>query len=246
MKAIISLPTLLITLIFSLLIPLCTQAATVAEWRLPSKEVTFKVTYQDTNNIRISIEKDLYLLVKDSGLFMVNGDSVLDINALRKRVQDWSLVRYLATKMEARSKRVPPPENLNATGEYETVAGIKGEIFRATIINPETGLEETREIVLTTDKRLLRLKKVMNEIADKNMKTFHNKGFGTMRNTMRNSFPSNMSILRYDQKFQVASLTEQAIDPQYFELPKDAPIKALPNIFDISTFARLAAPFTYD
>lgn len=86
----------------------------------------------------------------------------------------------------------------------------------------------------------------MNEIADKNMKTFHNKGFSAMRSTMRNTFPSDMSILRYGSKFQVASLTEQPIDQKYFELPENLPIKSLPGIFDISTFARLAAPFTYD
>lgn len=246
MKSTIRLSILLITIILSLLNALGAQAATVAIWELPSKGMTFKVAYKDADNIRISIEEDLYLLVKDSGLFMVSNSSVLDINALRKKIQDWSLVRYMAEKVEARSKRVPSPENIKATGKHETVAGIEGEIFRATISNPETGLEEEREIVLTSDKKLLKLKKAMNEIADKNMETFHNKGFRAMRNSMRNSFPSEMSILRYGSKFQVASLTEQSIDQKHFELPENLPIKSLPGILDISMFARLAAPFTYD
>ncbi|MBV1870158.1 MAG: hypothetical protein KUG76_04555 [Gammaproteobacteria bacterium] len=220
-------------------------AGTVVTWELPTKDMRFKVEYLDAQHLRMSIEDELYLLIKDTGIYMVNGKSITDVNAFRGKIKDWTIVQYLAKKMDSRSKRVPEPDKLEATGKMETVAGITGEIYHAVITNNETGLQESREIVLTKNPRMVALKKIMQAISDENMRSFHNKGFENMKSAMKNSFPPDVAILRYGNKFQVASFVETNIDKVRFQLPNDNPIKTLPSLSDLSTFVRLAAPFSY-
>lgn len=231
-----------------LLFSLSLQTATAgmeATWELPTKDMRFTVEYFDSENIRMSIKDELYLLVIESDIYMVNGDSITDVNAFRDKVKDWSIVRFIANKMDSRSKRVPTPDTLKATGKIETIAGIQGEVYQAVITNSETGEKEDREIVLTKHPKLVELKRAMQSISDQNMKTFHNEGFANMKDAMQNSFPPDVSILRYGEKFHVASFSEKDLPKERFQLPANNPIKELPSFSDLTAFVRLAAPFSY-
>ena len=216
-----------------------------AIWELPTKDMRVKVEYLNQNNIRISIEEDLYLLIKEPNIYMINGSSVTDVNAFREKIKDWRIVRFLSKKMDSRSQRIPPPDSLKASGKFETVAGIQGEIYNAVITNSETGEKENREIVLSKHPKLVELKQAMRAISDRNMKTFHNKGFAHMKNAMQNSFPSDVSILRYGEKFHIAYFSEKDLPKERFLLPANAPIKELPSISDLTAFMRLAVPLSH-
>jgi hypothetical protein len=231
-------------LLFSLTIQTA-RAGMEATWELPSKDIRLTVEYFDSQNVRLSIEDELYLLVIGPDIYMVNGDSITDVNAFRDKVKDWSIVRFIANNMNSRSKRVPAPDALKATGKIETIAGIQGEVYHAIITNNETGEKEDREIVLTKHPKLVELKHAMQAISDQNMKTFHNKGFANMKNAMKNSFPSDVSILRYGNKFHVTSFSEKELSKERFQLPANNPIKDLPSFSDLTAFVRLAAPFSY-
>ena len=221
------------------------DAGVEATWELPTKGVRFTVEYFDSENIRMTIKDDLYLLIIESDIYMVNGDSITDVNAFRDKVKDWNIVRFIAKKMDSRSKRVPPPDRLEATGKIETVAGIQGEVYHAVIANNETGEKEDRRIVLTKHPKLVELKQALQSISDRNMKTFHNEGFANMKGAMQNSFPPDVSILRYGEKFHLTSFSEKDMPKERFRLPANNPIKELPGFSDLTAFARLAAPFSY-
>ena len=217
----------------------------VASWELPKKGMRFTVEYFDANNIRMSTEDELYLLVINSDIYLINGDSITDVNAFRDKVKDWSIVRFLAKKVGSRSKKIPSPGSLKATGEIETIAGIQGEVYRATITDVETGTTEDQEIVLTKHPKLVELKHAMQSISDRNMKTFHNKGFAHMKNAMQDTFPPDVSILRYGDKFHVTSFSVKDLPIERFQLPNNNPIKELPSISDLTAFLRLAAPLSH-
>jgi len=227
---------------------LCSKAAyagIVVMWELPARKMHFKVEYENAENVRMSIEDNLYLLVRGSNIYVINEGSVTDVNAFRDKIKDWAIVRFLADRMDARSKKIPAPGTLKATGRTEVVAGIQGDVYHTEITDPESGKKEQRDIVLTTDIRLVKLKQSMQEISDRNMRTFHNHGFTHMRDSFNQSFPPDVAILRYDTKFYVASVTEKTLAPERFQLPEGSEIKDLPSLSDLSTFIRLATPFAY-
>jgi len=66
-----------------------------------------------------------------------------------------------------------------------------------------------------------------------------------MKGAMQNSFPPDVSILRYGEKFHLTSFSEKDLPKERFRLPANNPIKELPGFSDLSAFARLAAPFSY-
>lgn len=221
------------------------HAGLVVSWVMPSKKIHFTVEYENPEKIRMSIEENLYLLVTASNIYVVNEDSVTDVFAFRDKIKDWAIVRYLSEKMLARAKKVPTPGSLKSLGKSERVAGIEGEVYQAEIFDPDTGQKEQREYVLTKDKRLVELKHALQAVSDQNMKTFHNEGFNQMRNSFNQTFPTDVFVLRYANKFYIESVSERALAPERFSLPAGAEIKDLPSLSDLGTFIRLATPLAY-
>lgn len=216
-------------------------AGLIGSWELPHRSLTTTIEYKDDNNIRISIGKDMYMLFKDGESYMITGQSVVDADAFREEIKDWAIADFLAERMKKRSARVKT-QTLSETDRTETIFGITGKVFVATM--HETGTKEpiTREIVLTQDDRLVRLKKIMDHFADNQMSKVSRPEFTAMHEIMQNTFDSDSAILRYGDRFILSSVEEKEIDAKRFQLPENIEIKVMPGLTEIGSILKLMMP----
>jgi len=216
-------------------------AGLVGSWELPHRGITTTIEYKDDNNIRITIGDNMYMLFKDGASYMITGQSVVDADAFREEIKDWAIADFLAERMKKRGARVKT-QTLSETDRTETIFGITGKVFVATMV--EAGVEQPiiREVVLTQDDRLVRLKKIMDRFADKQMSKTSRPEFTAMLEIMQNTFDSDSAILRYGDRFILLSVEEKEIDSKRFQLPENAQVKTMPGFTEIGSILKLMMP----
>lgn len=220
-------------------------AGLVGKWELPDRSLSTSIEYQDDNNIRIEVGKDMYLLFKDGASYMITGQSVVDADAFREEVKDWAVTDFLAQRMKKRQARVQT-QTIEDTDRTETISGITGKVYVATMEDPDSKAPLTREIVLTDDPRLVKLKLIMQRFADSQMNKITRSEFTAMHKTMKNRFGEDRAILRYGKRFVLSSIEEKDIDPTRFELPPNAQVKSIPGLAEIGSIIKLMVPTSED
>ena len=213
----------------------------MGKWDLPSRNLVTSIEYQDDNNIRIALGKKMYLLFKDGATYMITGQSVVDADAFREQVKDWAITDFVAKRMKKRGARVQS-QTLEKTDRTEVVSGITGTVYLATMQDPDSGKPITREIVLTKDPRLVKLKLIMKNFAEGQMHKITRPEFTAMHKIMQGRFDEDSAILRYGDRLVVTSIEEAEIDPKRFQLPENAIIKTVPGLVEIGSMIKLMMP----
>ncbi|MDY6942129.1 MAG: hypothetical protein SVU69_03865 [Pseudomonadota bacterium] len=217
-----------------------------AQWEMPSHDREFQVEYLDDNHVRMTIEDDLYMLLLDGRMYLINGDSVLDVEAFRDRVSEWSVTQFIMSRVDERAKMIPEPEDLVDTGRTENWGGVSGRVYEAELTHPESGETERREYVLTQDPRLVTLRHAMQRFSDNNTESLESQRLERMQSAFREVFGEDVALLRYDQRYRLKQISEEPIDPTRLQLPESATIKDMPGFGDMLTLARLALPLAMD
>ena len=221
-------------------------AGLIGVYELPKQNRQMVMEYHDDQNIRIKVEEDFYLLVSGGNMYMVNGDSITDVKAFRDRIRSWGITKFMEKRAEKRMKKMPNNQNLVKTNRSETLAGIKGTVWEAHVIDPETQEKEVKEIVVTDDARLVALKMAMRKVQEANESEETPENFKKMRSNMQSVFGDDVAILRYNDRFKLNSLKEAEINPEKFQLPNQMEIRSLPKISDLTHIFQLMASLSAD
>jgi len=216
-------------------------AGLVGTWKLPKRGIVTSIEYQDDNNIRIAVGESMYLLFKDGASYMITGQSVVDADAFRNEIKDWAVTDFLAERMKKRAARVET-RSISKTERTEKVAGITGNVYEVTMQDPDSKETLTREMVLTKDERMVKLKLIMDNFADKQMNKISRPEFTAMHEIMQSSFDKDSAVLRYGDRFELSSIEELDIDPKRFQLPEGAEIKTMPGFTEIGSILKLMMP----
>ena len=222
------------------------HAGLVGKWDLPKRQQTMTVEYRDDNHIRMGLgDGSMYFLYKEGATYLITGDSVVDADAFRNEVKDWAIAGFIAKRMAKRASRVKT-QTVTKTDRLETIAGIEGDVYIAEMNEPGSNKTLTREVVITTDPRLVQLKAAMDRFANSQMDKISRPEFGVMHKVMQSSYSNDQAILRYHDRFQVMAIEEKEIPLSRFELPQGAEIKPMPGLADIGQLLKIMTPLGND
>jgi len=172
---------------------------------------TQTIRYVDKQHVRMDMEG-----VVDSGMYMLKlGDKVYTITD--KVVQDMSQLSQLMAAMgrggTRRNANSPStPIKYVDTGRTETIAGIRGKVYRFT----DQGKQH--EIVLAKNKDLQDAVLGLIEITKAMTGTGMVKSDSTSR-VQQDLSIKNMALLRLDDRVRLQSMNTNAISASVFELP---------------------------
>lgn len=174
--------------------------------------------YADGNKLRLNTpQQDTYMLVRDNTLYAVsyNNGQPMVVNASTMMKGFASMAKM--TEQAAPAGATAEVISIEATGRRETVAGIRGEIYKIT--TREEGDSITQEVVMSSDARALEFRdalftmirastEAMDEELRRNSEDFR-KRLGSM----------NMGILRYGTEMKLAAIDGDTVAAARFELP---------------------------
>lgn len=217
-------------LIASAALPLAVMAAGTAT--LESDGEAMQVMWQDAETARFGqVNDDDYMLMQSGKVYLVTHEGgqpqVLDIGDMAQM--------FMAFLDEDTLAELMPDEleSIKATGQKETIAGIKGDVYQI-VYTTRDGNKEEREAVLTGDK-------TVTELTDVALKTFRTLTGTPELGKFVESLPKNRrGILRLDDSHTLASISSDKPKDSLFELP-DQPqglqdlMKGLADMLEQST-----------
>ncbi len=235
-------------LLFSFLLAFAplTSAGLIGVYELPNKDMQMTLEYLDDENIRIQVEEDFYLLINGSNMYMVNGKSITDVKEFRERVRNWRITKFLQNRAQKRMQKMPTNKSISITDRTETLAGITGTVWESRVTDPDTQIEEIKEIVVTDDSRMVKLKLAMRNVSRAQENEHTPENIKKMRSKMESTFGDDVAILRYDNRFMLKSIKEIELDPRKFLLPKNMNIKSMPSFSDLTNILQLVASLSTD
>lgn len=194
----------------SLILPSIVFAAGSATVELEDGN-TASIQWLDEKNVRFNMPdtKD-YLLSRDGKIYVVSHEDgdlmVLEMGGIAQMAMAFAGEDSLDKIMPDAITKVV------ATGETETIAGIKGEVYLLTI-KDEDGEDEI-EVVLTDNK-------LSNELTDVYLSLIENL-VGKQGINGFDQLPKNKrGILRLDNEIKVTSLSDKTPDEKDLELPAE-------------------------
>lgn len=235
-------------LLFSFLLAFAplTSAGLIGVYELPNKDMQMTLEYLDDENIRIQVEEDFYLLINGSNMYMVNGKSITDVKEFREKVRNWRITKFLQNRAQKRMQKMPTNKSISITDRTETLAGITGTVWESRVTDPDTQIEEIKEIVVTDDSRMVKLKLAMRNVSRAQENEHTPENIKKMRSKMESTFGDDVAILRYDNRFMLKSIKEIELDPRKFLLPKNMNIKSMPSFSDLTNILQLVASLSTD
>jgi len=236
----------LLSLFFLITFAPLTYAGLIGVYEFPSKDMQITLEFKDEENIRIQVEEDFYLLINGTMVYMVNGENITDVKAFSERVRSWRITKFLQKRAQKRMQKMPTKKTISITDRTETLGGITGAVWESRIIDPETQLEEIKEIVVTGDSRMVRLKLAMQHISRSHESKQTPENIKKMRSKIESAFGDNVAILRYDNRFRLKSIKEIDLDPKIFLLPHKMEIKSMPSFSDLTNILQLVASLSTD
>lgn len=190
-------------------LPLVAMAAGTATIKADNGKIV-KASWLNPETVRVDRNsKPGYMLLRDGRVYSVTQDNG------QPRVIDMSgMIKGLVSMAEGSSNKkfaLPEITSMKDTGKSETVAGIKGEVYKVTATT--NGKTQTREIVLTDNPTAVELTHVyvhtINSIAGQNMGS-----------KFLNQLPEGRrGILRMGHDFTIESISGNAPSADLFKLP---------------------------
>ena len=130
----------------------------VATWSMKDGPLMI-IELQDQDNFRMNIGTDSYVLMSQGKGYMVSkedGEWVATSMESMKKMMEMAGMRDLMAKMGKKHVQNDRPPRFEKTGQEETIAGIKGQVYLVSMDNA-MGKPETVEMVFGEDPRLSRL-----------------------------------------------------------------------------------------
>lgn len=202
----------------ALLVPAAAPAATVAVWQLADGQA-LQVEYEDADTLRLNLGEDLALLVDGPREFLLQRQGgqwrATEVGQLRSQLQRWlgnADIDALRSQLPGgeRLPQIDSQARLEATGRTETVAGMRGQVYRIHLTDSR-GQPVVHEVVLGDEPELLRLQQSLLRLAS---------GLpGLQLPAALDALPET-ALLRYEQQMRLVRLEERALPASRFRPPQ--------------------------
>lgn len=177
---------------------------------LKADNETLHISWQGTKTLRMqSADTRDYMLLREGKVYSVGYEGkqpvVLELSQMMQG--------FAAGVREDPAFQRMAPQSLTATGRTETVAGIPGKVYEATIVDAD-GRTQNSDMVLTDDARVIELSQAYLYTVAAMF------GSDDVRKAYEDSLPAGArGILRVGSEWSLQSISDVAPPPSDFELP---------------------------
>lgn len=181
------------------------------------EDTSMTFEYAGNDLLRMGTSDDTYMLIRDNTLFIVGNQSgePMVFNAS-------SMMRGFSGMIQQAAPAATTNEfvSLENTGRSETVAGIKGDVYRLTVL--EEGKERTDEVVMSNDKRAIEFRDALFMMARATMAALDDPDAANRSQEMEAELrDTGLGILRVGKEMTVSELSGQQVAAARFELPAE-------------------------
>ncbi len=191
-------------------------------WNIRQGGMKMRIDYRDDQHMRMEMAPGTYLLIRKDKTYAVTNGTVLDLSAMGQQFEAMGLNNMMQQQMQGRADKplAKPEEVLTKTKKTETIAGIKGQVYKLSFEDPKTGKVVNEEIVLSKDSKLVKLQQAMAKMAQSNMNRMGMAPSPTLNDSMQPYLDKGLALLRYGDEMTLVSLTETKLEDSRFELPE--------------------------
>ena len=194
-------------------LPAAAGTATIANGG--GETMTFE--YRDDDLLRVGVEDNSYMLVRDNTLYIVSyeGGEPMVINA-SSMMKGFSGIVQQAAPSATTAEFV----SLEKAGRSETVAGIKGDVYMLT--TRQDGEEISQEVVMSDDERAIEFRDAMFIMGHAAMEAFGEYQLPEdSKDVQKRLADMNLGVLRVGKDMTVREITDDSVAAARFELPAE-------------------------
>ena len=194
----------------------------VATWSMKDGPLMI-IELQDQDNFRMNIGTDSYVLMSQGKGYMVSkedGEWFATSMESMKKMMEMSGMRNLMAKMGKKHVQNDRPPRFEKTGQEETIAGIKGQVYLVSMDNA-AGKPETVEMVFGEDPRLLRLHQAQARWSESSgmMDRRGGASYSELIKKYAKNGPEG-AMLRYADVMKLESIQEAKLANSRFNVPR--------------------------
>lgn len=177
---------------------------------------TSELEYRGTELLRMTTDKHGYMLNRKGTLYFVSGKP-----GQETVMESSSMMSMFKGNVPSSGPSPVTLKNLEKTGRRESVAGIKGDIWKMTFINEKGKTEET-ELVLSSKKSVVELRDAMHGLTIALLKSVGKDSDVKASEKMMDELRSRgLGILRFGDDMEIISLSSESIPKSRFDLPAE-------------------------
>jgi len=194
----------------------------VATWSMKDGPL-MTIELKDQENFRMNIGTDSYVLMSQGKGYMVSkedGEWFATSMESMKKMMEMSGMRNLMAKMGKKHVQNDRPPRFEKTGQEETIAGIKGQVYLVSMDNA-AGKPETVEMVFGEDPRLLRLHQAQARWSESSgmMDRRGGASYSELIKKYAKNGPEG-AMLRYADVMKLESIQEAKLANSRFNVPR--------------------------
>ena len=194
----------------------------VATWSMKDGPL-MTIELQNQDNFRMNMGEDSYILISQGKGYMVSkekGEWVATSMESMKKMMEMSGIGDLMARMGKKHVQDDRPPRFEKTGRVETIAGIKGQVYRVSMDNA-MGKPETVEMVFGEDSRLVRLHQAQARWAESSgmMSGQGRQSYNELIKKYARSGPGG-AMLRYSDVMKLESVQEAKLPDSRFKVPR--------------------------
>lgn len=176
-----------------------------------------KIEYRGTDRVRINHGGQAgYMLVRGNEVYTV---STQDGQTMVMNMRDMMKVLGQSSQLQVPEEAAGELLSMEATGQYEERAGIRGEIYKVRYLDAE-GREQSSELVLSSDKRALEFRDAMLGMSVAMMNILG--GDDSAGQELGDRLDGmDKGVLRWGDDMWVTAISDRTIDAARFELPAE-------------------------
>lgn len=184
-----------------------------------------EVINADGDNMTFEYEGDQLRIEikKDKGYMLVLGERIYAVSDENGEIMVIDVKQTLSMFGNMAQSAIPDMagvnvESLEATGRSETVAGIKGEVYKLSYTDME-GRPQESELVLSSDRRAMGFRDAVHRMASTLSSMLAQQG--THDRLQAQLAAQELGVLRYGEDMRVTSITETRVADARFVLPAE-------------------------
>ena len=197
-------------------VPMLAMAAGTAtiEGKSVEGDGAITIMWQDDGAMRINADPsspENYMIVREGKIYSVfNNDGTPMVMEMGGMLKAFGAI---ANDLQEGGQTIPAGiESVEATGKTETVAGIKGHVYKVTVVNDD-GTTKTDDAVFSSDANVTEMTRIY-------METMLSIFDQSDPESFLQALPDNeRGLLRYGQEYRLASISGQAPAADQFTLP---------------------------
>lgn len=211
----------------------------VGTWKTGNDQ-TLKVSYRDTNHIRMDVGAEGYMLVSDEKVYMVTRSdgkwTAMDMDEMA------GMMKLFGQKAPDKTGRSVGETRFETTGRKETIAGYEGEVYRV-IYTDSSGKASEQEVVLSNHPDVKELNQSWIALASRMAQIMDRNAADELKHATQAAREQGIGgMLRSGEDMILQNLKRTSLKASHYKLPKGVQMVAMPDMGSGQGYRRASQP----